>query len=301
MAAVRLDALAVEREVVGADPHAARSRERRGTARPRPRSRSGTSPASSAAGRDPLHHLRPAAAEQAHDVHALGVAEAGVELDHLHAVGGREEAAVHDAAEVAAFGAEALDHALDDRARLRVVGGCHERQRRPGQRERAHAARSRALVAVVAVGVVVGGRREHDRAAVADRLDRELGADDLLLDQHRLPGPPASEQLQRVRARLLVVCEVRSHHLHALAAGETRGLDDDRRRAEGRDRLVELARIAGDAQPRRGLGRDLGQQRRARTPCSTRSRRPRASARPRAIPCAQQRVDDARRRAVRRR
>ena len=64
---------------------------------------------------------RPAAVEQAHDVHALGVAEAGVELDHLDAVGGREEAAVHHAAEMPPFAGEARDHALDDRARLLVV------------------------------------------------------------------------------------------------------------------------------------------------------------------------------------
>ncbi len=129
---------------------AARSRARRGRAPATPlraaaRRRRVSSPAQ-------MRSItsRPVAVEQAHDVHALGVAEARVELDHLDAVGGREEAAVHDAAEMPPLRRQPRDHPLDDRARLLVVLARHERERRAGHRQRAHAARAGSLVAVVA-------------------------------------------------------------------------------------------------------------------------------------------------------
>src|SRR5439155_8375632 len=102
--------------------------------------------------------------------------------------------------EVAALMGEAGDDQLDDRARLLVVARRHERQRRSVHRERPHTSRTRALVAVEAEGIVVGAGGKDDRAAVADRLDRELRAHYLLLDQNGVPAPGPRQQAERVLA-----------------------------------------------------------------------------------------------------
>src|SRR5450759_414945 len=128
--------------------------------------------------------MRPISVEEAHDVHALRVPEASVELDHLDTVRRGEEPTVHDTREPTAHLTESLDHALNNRTGLPILLVSQKGQRRIGQRERTHPAGSRALVAVVAKRIVVGGRGKDGRLAVTDRLDRELGADDLLLDQY---------------------------------------------------------------------------------------------------------------------
>ena len=159
---------------------------------------------------------------------------------------------------MAAFGAQTLDHQLDDLAPPLVVGLAHERQRRLGHRQRAHPAGAGTLVAVVAIGVVIGRGREHDGAPVADRLDRELGARDPLLDQHR---SALGEQRAGVLASGLVIGQMGAHHLHALAARETGRLDRDGRLAEVLERAGRLAGGAHHLQPRDGLGRHFAQQR----------------------------------------
>ena len=189
---------------------------------------------------------------------------------------------------------EALDDGRDDRAGFLVVARGHERQDRAGHRQRPHAAGARPLVAVEAVRVVVGGWRENDGAPVADRLDRELGAADLLLDEHRVRSAALGEQLAGVAARLAVVCQMRPHHLDPLAAGEARGLDRHRSLAEGGECLLELRLGADDPQAGSRLRRDLAEQlaREGLVPLDlgARARRP---YRLRAL--REERVDDARR------
>ena len=168
----------------------------------------------------------------------------------------------------------------------------HEGQSGAGHGQRSHAAGPRPLVAVEAVGIVIGGGRKDDRAAVADRLDRELGPGDPLLDEHRVSGRRPRQQLARVTTCGVVVCQVRSHYLDPLAAGEARGLDRHRRLAEGLERRFELTLAAHDAQRRDRLRRHLRQQlaREGLVPLDL-GARARRSNRPRAL--RQQRVDDA--------
>ena len=185
--------------------------------------------------------------------------------------------------------------ALDDRARLPVVGGGHERQRRRGHRQRAHAAGAGPLVAVVAVGVVVGGRREHHGAAVADRLDRELGAGDLLLDQHRLAGPAAGEQLERVLAR---ACSW-SARCGPITFTPLPPVRPDGLTATGVEPNDAIASrtssgVAHDAQPRHRLRRHLREQR-ARERLVPLDLRARGGRTDRARALGEQRVDHARR------
>ena len=183
---------------------------------------------------------------------------------------------------------------LDDRARLLVVGRAHERQRRrrpptaspsrpsPGPHRRRSDTGSRRSPA---------GRRP---SAIADRLDRELGADDLLLDQHRLAGrrrrragSPRTAPRHAWSARCGPITftplpPVRPAGLTATGVEPKDAIASPTSRAS-----------AHDPQQRRGVGRHLGQQlaREHLVPLDlgARSRRP-----DRARALGQQRVDDAR-------
>ena len=101
---------------------------------------------------------------------------------------------------------------------------------------------------------------------------------DLLLDQHRLAAPPRRAARARSRARRSWSARCGPITFTPLPPGEAGGLDGDGRRAEGR-RSPRRPRAASRTtrSARHRLGRDLAPAARARTPCSTRSPRPRAS------------------------
>ena len=161
----------------------------------------------------------------------LGVTEAGVELDDAGAAVGEREAGVQQPGERRAAAGHLVDGRLEDGGEDLVdeaVGG--PRERRVG----AHAAGVRPLVAVADALEVLRGLERVDRGAVGDREERDLGAVEVLLDDHPLaPGGVVERGLPVLGDD------------DALAGGEAVVLDDVRR-----PELVE----GGRDLPGRGAG-----------------------------------------------
>ena len=144
-------------------------------------------PAQARGRRRALEQVEQVGAQARQDGLGLGVAEADVELEHARAVGGEHEPGVEDPVERGAAAAQLVDDRLVDGARdLLDQGGVDPGDGRVG----AHAAGVRALVAVEDPLVVL--RRGHDdgRLAVAERQQRQLLADEVLLD-HDAAGAEA--------------------------------------------------------------------------------------------------------------
>ena len=158
---------------------------------------------------------------------ALRVAEAHVVLDHLGPVGGEHHPRVEHPAVLDAFAREpvqggphrAVHHVVDRRGR-------HDRHRRVG----AHAAGVGTGVAVAdALEVLRGGERHRGVGiAVAHDEQGQLGAAEPLLDHERAAGV-AERVAGEVGAHRVARVGDRLGDDHALARGETVGLDHPRR------------------------------------------------------------------------
>ena len=123
---------------------------------------------------------------EARDVHLrLGVAETGVELEHLRAVIGEHDARVKHAAKVDAFcgatGEPRVEHGVGDLGEFFVA---QKRHRRVG----AHAAGVQAFVAVEGAFVILRAGEKLGAFAIAQCVQRHLHAGDQFLDQHARAG-----------------------------------------------------------------------------------------------------------------
>ena len=174
----------------------------------------------------------------------LGVAEARVELDDLHAGVGEDEAGVEQADERRALGVELADDGLGhlagdevDELLLAAELRAEPRERRVG----AHAAGVGAGVAVEQALVVLGGAERQHVVAVAEEEERDLGSGEELLDEHR------------AERQVLVGVGDRGGAVvgddDALARGEAVGLDDV---AERRGRRARPRARRGWRRARRG-------------------------------------------------
>ena len=152
------------------------------------------------------------------------VAEPAVELKHLRAVGGEQEAGIKQALERDALGVDAAHERKHDFAMHAIVQFLGEQRRRA---ERAHASGVRAGIVIEGALVILRRRTEQVARAVHERVDRALGAAQKLLN-HDLPARRAElsefhHPVDRLRGGVRVF-----RNDDALAEREAVGLDDDR-------------------------------------------------------------------------
>ena len=117
-------------------------------------------------------------------------------------------------------------------------------------RERAHAARVRAFVAVKHTLVVLAGLHRHNRLAVAEAQHRHLAPDHTFFNQHPRAAPAELAALHHLDHGLFRLA-YRRRDDDALAQRQAVRLDDNRRalRIQIRQRLLHLGE---DFAPRRG-------------------------------------------------
>ena len=139
--------------------------------------------------------------QQGQDIQGFGVAEAGVVLQQANAVPRGHEAAVEDAAiPLAGVAQQRLRHrGVDGAGRADVLVG-QEGEAMILARVRPHAARVGPAIPLVRPLVILDDHHVDHVDAVAERLEGELLAVELLLDHHRrvLPrAPPARRPAPR--------------------------------------------------------------------------------------------------------
>jgi hypothetical protein len=195
-----------------------------------------------------VEEVEQARVETDHEGLALGIAETGVELEHLGPLGGEHEPRVEHAVERHLRAAHGMDGGHEDPGL--DVGqhvGVDEWRRAVGP----HAAGVGAGVAVVGGLVVLEGRQCHDRAAVGDRQHAHLDAVEPLLDEDALAGRGAvrvgGERVHGLQRR----GAVRTHE-HPLAGREAVGLHDDRHVLAGLEILARPGRRGESAEHRGG-------------------------------------------------
>ncbi len=152
----------------------------------------------------------------------FGVAEPHIEFDDPRPQGRQHEAGIEEPPERVPFGHHALQHRQDDV----VLDARLQRRVDQGARgEGPHAAGVRPLVVVVDALVVLGGQQPAEGAAIGDHEARHFGAREALLEHDTAAGVTKGGVDHRgvdggFRSGL-----VRGHD-HALAGGESIGLDD---------------------------------------------------------------------------
>ena len=143
------------------------------------------------AGRGAAQERRERRLEESEERLGLGVAEAGVELDHPDATGGEREADVQQPPERRAAARHLVDRRLEHRRLHLLDEVCwRPRERRVG----AHPAGVGALVAVADPLEVLGGLEGVDAGAVRDREEGDLRAVEVLLDHHPLAALGVGER-----------------------------------------------------------------------------------------------------------
>ena len=156
-----------------------------------------------------------------HDLR-LGVAKAGIELQHLGAGGGEHKATVQAAAVVDALGSKLGHGLLHDRHHGGVLLVGHDGHRAVN----AHAAGVGAFVALERALVVLRGGHGAHGLAVGKGQQRALGTNEHLLDNHGVAGI-AKGAAKALAHGLLGLLEL-SRHDNALACGQAVSLHDQR-------------------------------------------------------------------------
>ena len=164
-------------------------------------------------------HRRQLRPQQGHEGFAFGITEAAVELDHLGAAGGEHQSGIDHAAVVDAPAAQGRQGGLQHTAAHRLQARRIEQGRRGVG---PHAAGVGAGVAFANALVVLGGRQQHQRAAISEGEHRHLRAAQRLLEHQRGPRRPeaAVEHLLDRRPCLLHI----GRHGHPFAGGQSIGL-----------------------------------------------------------------------------
>ena len=154
-----------------------------------------------------------------HDLR-LGVAKAGIELQHLGAGRREHKAAIQAAAVVDALGSELGHGLLHDLHHGGVLLVGHDGHRAVD----AHAAGVGALVALERALVVLRGGHGAHGLAVGKGQQRALGANEHLLDNHGAAG--IAKGAAKALAHGLLGLLKFGRHDNALARGKAVGLDD---------------------------------------------------------------------------
>ena len=177
-------------------------------------------------------NLQQIAFQEGEDGLGLGVAEAGVELQHARAVGCQHEPCEEDADIGHPLGGQPGDRGREDGA---LDLGPQAGREEGGRREGPHAARVGALVAFAQPLVVLCGRHHAQRFAIGEGEHGDFGAGQALFDDDG--GARRTEALfDEHRVRDLGRLDQRGGQDDALAGSQSAGLDDRRR--------VELAQVA---------------------------------------------------------